>query len=280
MKRISHFRFSRSQRSGIFFFTLVVMVLQGLIWKGVFVSEATPGELSDAYIAEVNRLMDSLKRAESAVLNTPKPFNPNYMSDHMGYRFGMTPGQIDRLFAYREAGHFVNSAKDFQKVTGVHDSVYGVMAPLFVFPRFARTVNPVVDKVTRADLNTAGVKALQEVYGIGPVLAERIIAYREQIGGFALPDQLTEVYGLSADVQKEIWRHFHLDQPAVYPRLDINLAGLNELAAIPYISKALAAKIVAYRSVHQQLDSLEELTKFHNLSKKDLTRIELYLRVK
>ena len=46
------------------------------------------------------------------------------------------------------------------------------------------------------DLNSADAARLQELPGVGPVLAERIIGYREEIGRFEDVGQLREVSGI------------------------------------------------------------------------------------
>lgn len=48
----------------------------------------------------------------------------------------------------------------------------------------------------QVDINTATADQLEGIPGVGPVLAQRIIAYRDQNGGFASVEQLTEVSGI------------------------------------------------------------------------------------
>ena len=46
------------------------------------------------------------------------------------------------------------------------------------------------------DINTADSLLLQTLPGIGPELADRIVAYREQVGGFAAIEQIKDVPGI------------------------------------------------------------------------------------
>ncbi len=54
------------------------------------------------------------------------------------------------------------------------------------------------------DVNTADAATLDELPGIGPVLAERIVAWREESGPFAAVDDLTAVSGIGPAVLSDI----------------------------------------------------------------------------
>lgn len=60
----------------------------------------------------------------------------------------------------------------------------------------AQTDLPAATAAQQVDLNTADAQQLQTLPGIGPVLAERIVAYRTEHGPFARPEQLCNVRGI------------------------------------------------------------------------------------
>ena len=56
----------------------------------------------------------------------------------------------------------------------------------------------------RVNINTAGAAELDELDGIGPALAERIIEYRELNGGFSSVEELINVSGIGAVTYEKI----------------------------------------------------------------------------
>jgi competence ComEA-like helix-hairpin-helix protein len=54
------------------------------------------------------------------------------------------------------------------------------------------------------DLNSAGYFDLQTLPGIGPVLAERIMAYRDSIGAFRSEEELLNITGIGDNKYAEI----------------------------------------------------------------------------
>ena len=60
------------------------------------------------------------------------------------------------------------------------------------------------EESSKVDLNTAGIEELESLPGIGPTLAERIIAYREKRGGFHSVEELKQVSGIGDKKFEEI----------------------------------------------------------------------------
>ena len=163
-------------------------------------------ETNFALETEVQKLLDSIGE-QSKLKESPKvyPFNPNFISDYKGYTLGMTNEEIDRLQVFRSENSWVNSAKEFQKVTLISDSLLQILAPYFKFPKWKtglkdkkkeRQEKSVAAVVSHKDLNQANPEELQVIYGIGDKLSARIVKFRNRLGGFLVNEQLYDVYGL------------------------------------------------------------------------------------
>jgi competence protein ComEA len=117
---------------------------------------------------------------------------------------------------------------------------------------------------------------LQVVSGIGPVLAGRIVKYRENIGGFFDPGQLLEVFGIDEELAEKIYQVFPFDQIPLH-KLKLNSATLQDLTAHPYIKYGEAKVILAYREQHGAFQSTEDLLKIKIFNEEWLARLSPYL---
>jgi len=64
------------------------------------------------------------------------------------------------------------------------------------------------------DINTATVSELaNELSGIGAIKAQRIVEYREKIGGFVYPEQLMEIYGIGPKLLERNLDKIEISQP-------------------------------------------------------------------
>jgi competence ComEA-like helix-hairpin-helix protein len=284
----SHFEVVSSQRGGILF---LLLVCTGLLITYLFVDfNREPAlDISSEEILALQAEIDSIRRLREEE-NKPKiyPFNPNFISDYKAYTLGLTTEEFDRLKSYRQEGKWINSVSDFKRITGVHDTVLDRIIPYFKFPDWVtrtRRGNGFANRTSRQvsseiiDLNAATLEQLQEINGIGPALSQRIIAYRDKLGGFSHELQLYNVYGLSDEVITRALLRFKVHTPAPIQQLNINTASASDLATIPGVSFDLAKEIWEFRRLRERIDSLDELAKIEAISPRKLKVIQLYLSV-
>jgi len=222
----------------------------------------------------------------------PYPINPNYLNDFRGYVLGMSAKQIDRLLVYRVSGNYLYSAREFQEVTGISDSLLAVLSPRLRFPARKRAVHKAREKVGRPNqltdgarqgavsLNTATAEELRIIRGIGPVLSERIVRFRNALGGFQKDTQLYDVYGLDPEVATRVLGRFHVVDPPSVEAININMATAGELAKNIYITSSVARKIVAYREQVGSIGSFDEISRLEGFPSEKIDRIKLYLSLK
>ncbi|WP_373056870.1 ComEA family DNA-binding protein [Zunongwangia sp. H14] len=287
MKFKSHFVFNRNQQNGVLLLVVLIIILQVVLVMPHFSSRAEPQVVTNAQIDLFQKKIDSLKRAKTEKPVELSLFNPNYLTDFKGYTLGMSPEEIDRLLSFRSAGKWINSAQDFQAVTGVSDSLLNRIAPLFKFPEWVRQSqqdpvkpgSPVSSRIMKKDLNVATAGELMEVNGIGEVLAQRIVNYRNKLGGFADEIQLKDIYGLSYETRGNILKTFSvLTKPEIIKK-SLKSIGVLELSEVPYFNYELAREIINYRQLHGGINSFEELSKINSFPTDKIDRIELYLTI-
>ncbi len=282
----SHFELDSRQRNGILLLVMVVI----LSWSAYYFIEVPvdfkSNALNEHELLQFEARIDSIARRKDS-LAKPKiyPFNPNFITDYKGYTLGMQVAEIDRLLRFREGGKWINSAADFQQVTGVSDSLLAVIAPYFKFPewvnepkaenRFIKNESAV--SIPKNDLNAVVFNELIKLDGIDHAIAKRIIDYRRKLGGFLDDRQLYDVYGISKQQVSVLQDNFAVLSKPEIKQLDINKLNASDLSTIPFITFEIAREIVNYRLLHNRINDLDELLKIDGITPYKLDRIKLYL---
>lgn len=275
----SHFVFTKQQRRGIFVLLLLIIGLQCVYFFADFSSDNAYSEVEKQRIIAFQNEVDSLSLIEQSHKYEIHPYNPNFITDYKGYVLGMSVDEIDRLHAFRKLNKYVNSAKEFQKVTKISDSLLEKLQSKFKFPDWVTKKNNkrVTANLYQRDLNKAEAIDVHKATGLEYKLAYRIINFRKQLGGFVSLEQLKDVYKLSSEDVEKVQQKFQLKTSPNITKININLATVQELSSLAYINDYLANNIVDERVLREGFKSLDELKYVHNFPEEKLERIKLYL---
>ena len=289
----SHFWYHKNQRNGIFLLTILILILQSIIFFGTF-SLNQLEDVSQPEIIAFQKQIDSLKEIEIKD-RRPKifPFNPNYISDYKGAQLGMSLIEIDRLLLYRKKNKFIASKQEFQNITKVSDSLLNQIAPYFKFPEWVTKKKKLKTKsntalnrventhkkksISSIDMNKASAEDFKTIYGIGEKLSERIIKYRSKLQGFSFESQIKEVWGLEEETVEKVLSTFKIIEKPTIRKININTVTFKELLNTPYIDFALCKKIFEYRDEIAAYQNISELKNIKDFPLGKYDRIVLYL---
>ena len=134
---------------------------------------------------------------------------------------------------------------------------------------------PAYPEPSSVDINRATVEEWTTLPGIGNYRAERIVAFRDQLGGFVSVEQVATVYGLPDSTYRAVAAR--LTPSPLLRQLRINRASVAKLAGHPYLSRTDAAVIVRYRDNHGPFADIEDLSRVRALDRETLERLTPYL---
>ncbi len=286
-----YFTFSKGERVGLTI--LIVLMLIILIADRLVFYFERPAVADREKFSE---LMTELERQQAGqpTAGSLFPFDPNTI-DSTGLDSLAVPDRVrQNLLKYRKQGGSFKAAADFRKIYGMNDSVFNRIenyirirrpssAPLPGYQDTGRKAEvkkeyrsspPVLTKI---EINTATAADFMKLSGIGPVLSERIVKYRDLLGGFYSLEQLKEVYGLPEETLSRIGAQLAVDSTAL-SRININFAGTNELARHPYLGWKEARRIVDYRGKTGFIEDKYQLLQDSVLSSTIFRRVVPYLQ--
>ncbi len=192
---------------------------------------------------------------------------------------GVGPYLSARIVKYRKAIGGFSSKKQLDKVYGLKPEVVQRIWQKFHLNKQDENASKKV--FSTRDINLATAEDFKQINGVGEKLSARIVKYRNSIGGFAIKEQLNDVYGLKPEVIAKIWKHFSLDHPNKnVKKINLNTVNIKELAQNPNISYQLAKKIVSYRTLNGAFHTFDDLLKVEDFPKSKLKQITVFLKLK
>lgn len=215
-------------------------------------------------------------------------FDPNTLPPEGWRKLGLHEKTIRILINYRNKGGKFYRPEDLKKVWTMPEGFYErvedyiditSLEPRAPYPRYSSAPYTRQEhKIEPVDVNEGDTATFIALPGIGPVLAGRIINFRNKLGGFHSVDQVGETYGMPESTFLLLKPYFVLSKQEIR-KLNINAATKEELNAHPYINWKLANALVEYRNQHGLYQSLEDLKNILILDEATFEKISTYLTI-
>lgn len=157
--------------------------------------------------------------------------------------WGLAPADVQRLMPY------VNIKSDAKQYTSFEKKEYPESKPAYP--------SKVLSLV---DVNLADTTAFIALPGIGSKLSQRIISFRDKLGGFYSIEQVGETYLLPDSTFQKIKPRLVITK-TVIKKININTASIEEMKLHPYLRYNVANAIFQYRQQHGNFNSVEDIKK-------------------
>lgn len=299
-----YFLFTKKERTGIITMLAVIVAIwflpaafppsrQADIQKlEIFKTQIAAQQKEDSIIVS-NTATDHLSHSISsnAIAGTGSLFyfDPNTLSPGEWKKLGLHDKTISTILNYVGKGGRFIKPEDLSKIYGLKKADYERLAP------YVRIALP--DNVKRKDDNTASSKQFKQervkvvdinaadtsafiaLPGIGSRLANRIINFRQKLGGFYTVEQVAEVYGIADSVFQKIRPKLMCNAKDVH-LINVNTVTVDELKAHPYIKYQVANAVIQYRNQHGNYISVESLKQVHLVTEELFRKIMPYMVVR
>ncbi|MCU0328615.1 MAG: helix-hairpin-helix domain-containing protein [Chitinophagales bacterium] len=182
-------------------------------------------------------------------INTKKfNFDPNVASINDFIALGMSAKTAHIIENYREKGGKFYKKEDLAKIFTLSPDLYQALEPYIVIIKESKAQYQRNDKtsflVSEVFINTTNASELSKLENIGFYNANKIIKFRDKLGGFVDIAQVQSVYGLEDSTYQSIKDKIKIDKSLI-KKINVNKATFAELDAHPYISSYVATDIVA-----------------------------------
>ncbi|MFT4032548.1 MAG: helix-hairpin-helix domain-containing protein [Siphonobacter sp.] len=212
-------------------------------------------------------------------------FDPNTITSSQWMELGLPQWMADRIIKYRNKGGVFRKKEDLLRIYDFSEEKYHqlepyirlanpVSTPIFANEEKKPLSTPISSKASHFtfDLNKADTTEFKRVYGIGSKLAQRIVKFRDNLGGFYTENQVKEVWGLDSATVQEVLKHGTLAS-------GIRKIKINQVDHLthPYVKPYVARAVLAYRQQHGPFKSVEDLRPIKLLDEVTLRKLEPYL---
>ncbi len=252
-------QFSKKERVGILVACLFAL---GLL---LFPYLIPPKPLPDVSIMtkEGAKWEKMLNQELTAAANNPintvmYPFDPNLVGEAEWQRMGVPIAVAKRIRNYLSKGGRFRKAEDLRKIWGMTPSLADRLIPYVSIRHREKVFEKTIRSIQPIDINTADAEAWKSLPGIGQVLAERIIKYRERSHGFGTKEELRSVFGLSDSLLTQLDPYLQIHESSLQ-KIPLNRASAYQMVVKTGIPMEVAKDIVRLRQENGLFTEIEEL---------------------
>jgi len=296
-----YFGISMREANGILvlIIIMIIILISPLIYNNFMYPEYSNYKLDSLKLDSLIEIFEenlkhtsSMNQEITLAKDTLFPFNPNTISFDQMVILGFDSILAKRISKYRNnKGQFLIK-KDLLKIYDFPDDLYNDIVNYILLPEVIalkmQSVSGNSDYVKNnkseeqalpilIDINVADTNQLMEVVGIGHILSNRIIKYRDLLGGFSNIDQLNDVYGLQGKSLENLKSVVYIDSLFTPKKIKINFSDWEEMVKHPYINSRLANDLLDLRSNKGYMNRIDQLRDIPYLSDSILRRIEPYI---
>ena len=286
---MTYFNFNRKEKVGVITLSVLIVVLTIVLNVGYSTYIPNPLDVDESKLNFVQLNEDGNASAAYystnqsdvvSTLHTPElhDFDPNIIAIHDWVNMGFSQKQAESIVNYRERFGPFKRKEDLKRVYVVSEKKY---AEIEHYIKISNQENndhnipdkPIVVQNKVIELNTATLEELMSLRGIGEGYGNRIINYRNKIGGFVEFNQI-ETLSISDDAKLAL-KEYAIINPDAVQKTNINRASKDELKAIPFSNWSVVSAILKQRDlgVISNLDFLSE----KEISTENKIKFELYL---
>ena len=217
-------------------------------------------------------------------------FDPNTLDEAGWQRLGIRDKTIATIQNFvKKGGRFYKPA-DIGKIWGLHTDEVERLIPFVQIQN--NSANNYPDKKAHEpngyqkptytpsiiDINTADTSVLIALPGIGSKLSQRILSFRDKLGGFYKVEQIGETFGLPDSTFQKIKPRFSISNTSIH-QININTATIEEMKAHPYLRYAIANAIMQYRVQHGNYAAVDDIKKIMLITEEIFNKAAPYLKV-
>ncbi|MDR1346642.1 MAG: helix-hairpin-helix domain-containing protein [Bacteroidales bacterium] len=130
--------------------------------------------------------------------------------------------------------------------------------------------------IIQLNLNRCDTGDITAIPQFGAKRAQKLVEYRQKLGGFHSFEQVAEAYILQNIKPEHLAKYFFIDTIDI-KKLEINNATYKELIAHPYFDAYLTKSILNYRNKNGKISSIAQLKEITKAYPELLEKIEPYL---